>query len=134
MTAATEKIPVAIAREVDGDAVQPRRKRGITAETREAAVRADKRILSDLFGVGAVAQQAEGGGENFYPMALHDFNERGLVAGVETLDEGRVVVARGCVWSEGGVRGRGLVLGLGRGWGIGVVHAVGVTLARASEI
>jgi hypothetical protein len=32
------------------------------------------------------------------------------------------------------VRGRGLVLGLGRGWGIGVVHAVGVTLARASEI
>lgn len=134
VSAATEKIPVAIAREVDGDAVQPRRKRGITAETREAAVRADKRILSDLFGVGAVAQQAEGGGENFYPMALHDFNERGLVAGVETLDEGRVVVARGCVWSEGGVRGRGLVLGLGRGWGIGVVHAVGVTLARASEI
>ena len=47
--------------------------------------------MSDLFGVGAVAQQAEGGGENFYPMALHDFNERGLVAGVETLDEGRVV-------------------------------------------
>ena len=133
MSAATEKIPVAIAREVDGDAVQPRRKRGITAETREAAVRADKRILSDLFGVGAVAQQAEGGGENFHPMALHDFNERSLVAGVETLDEGRVV-ARGCVWSEGGVRGRGLVLGLGRGWGFGVVHAVVVTLARARWI
>jgi hypothetical protein len=45
----------------------------------------------------------------------------------------RVVSRRG-VWSEGGVRGRGLVLGLGRGWGFGVVHAVAVTLARAREI
>ena len=56
MSVATEKIPVAIAREVDGDAVQPRRERGVAAETREAAVGADKGILSDLFGVGVVTQ------------------------------------------------------------------------------
>lgn len=135
VSAATKKIPVAIAREVDGDAVQPRRERGIAAETREAAVRANKRILSDFFGVGAVAQQTKGGGENFHPMALHDFNEGGFVADLEALDEDRVVF-RWCVGDGGGVLGcrRGLVLGLGRGWGFGVVHAVAVTLARARWI
>jgi hypothetical protein len=45
MTATTEKIPVAIAREIYGDAVQPRCERGVATKTREAAVRADKGYL-----------------------------------------------------------------------------------------
>ena len=60
MTAAAEKIPVAVAREIDGDAVEPGGERGIAAEAREAAVGADEGVLRDFLGVGAVAQQAEG--------------------------------------------------------------------------
>jgi len=102
----TKKIPIAIAREVDGDAVQPRRERGIAAEMREAAVRADKSILSDFLSVGAVAEQAQSCGKNFHPVARHDFNEGGLIAGLEAFDEG-CVVARRRGGSSGGVRGRG---------------------------
>ena len=52
-----EEIPVAVAREIHGDAVEPGGERGISAETREPAVRTDEGILGELFGIGAIAEQ-----------------------------------------------------------------------------
>jgi hypothetical protein len=71
--------------------VQPRCERGVATKTREAAVRADKRILSDLFFVVAVTKQAEGRSKNFHPMAFHGFNEGGFLAGLYALFEVRLV-------------------------------------------
>ena len=59
-------------------------------------MRADKRILSDLYVVGAVTKQAEGRSKNSHLMALHGFNEGRFVTGLEALDEVRVV-SRWCV-------------------------------------
>ena len=49
-----EKIPIAVAREIEGYPVQPGGERSVAPETGEAAVRADKRVLGDLLGVGPV--------------------------------------------------------------------------------
>ena len=86
-----EKIPVAVAREIDGDAVQPRRERRIAAEAAEGAVSPNKSVLRDFLGIGAVAEIGERDGEHFFPIALHDFNKRAGVAGVEPLNQPGVV-------------------------------------------
>jgi hypothetical protein len=73
---------------------------------REAAVRADESVLRDLLGIGAVAQEGEGGAEDFFPVTRHDLEKRGFVAGVEARDERRIV--RGLRPGEFGAFGGGL--------------------------
>src|SRR6186713_1783555 len=49
LTTTAEEIPVAIPREVNGDAVQPRGERRIATKVGESAVSADKSVLGDFF-------------------------------------------------------------------------------------
>src|SRR5690606_6066135 len=93
-------------------AVEPRGERGIAAEAGETAVRPDERVLGDLLGVGAVAQEREGDGEDLFAIAGHDFHERAFVTGVETTHEFGVV--GGFLL---GVRGTGAAFGRDAGLG-----------------
>jgi hypothetical protein len=69
-------------------------------------VGADERVLGDFFGVSAVAEQGEGEAVDFLAVALHDFGERGFVAGEEAADERRIVGGFG--FGGGCALGRGL--------------------------
>ncbi len=89
--AATEEIPIAVAREIEGDAVQPRRQRGIAPKTAQRPMRPDECVLRNLVGVGPVVQHSERDGKKPLAVARNDFVERRRVAGVETQNEPRVM-------------------------------------------
>jgi len=92
MTAAAEVIPVAVAREVKRDAVQPRRQGGIAAESPESPVCAHESILRDLLRVGMAAQKSRRESVEGLAVACHDLEERGFVPGAESADQFRIVL------------------------------------------
>ncbi len=95
----TQKIRIAVARKIEGDAVQPSGERGFTPETRQATIGTDEGILGDFFGVSVVAQQGKRDGEHFPPMTPDNFDEGRLVASVKAPDQ-LGVVHRRCAWNE----------------------------------
>lgn len=72
--------PVSLERLVDGDAIEPRKGSGVSAEALEIAPRLDERVLRGLFNVPVVIEQAR---ENSSDAALEEADEvceRGQVA------------------------------------------------------
>ena len=85
MPAPPEEIPVAVAREVEGDAIEPGGQRGIAAEPAQSAIGADKGILRDFFRVSGIPQKIESQPVDPAAIARDDFIEGGFVAGDEPL-------------------------------------------------
>lgn len=63
----------------------------------------DERILSNLFGVGVVAEERERDREDFIAVSSHDFNKRGFVASEKAADEFGIM--RGVSGGSGRTRG-----------------------------
>lgn len=71
--------PVAVAREVEHDAVQPGLERRVASEVVETTVRADERILSNLLGIGKVVELGGRYGMYHRAMARHNLREGELI-------------------------------------------------------
>ena len=80
-------IPVAVAGEIRGDLVKPRRKGGIAAEIAQPAVRADEGVLRDFLGVLRVAEELVNHRVDAAPVSAHHLVKRSRVPVLETGDE-----------------------------------------------
>ncbi len=98
----------AIDAEVDGDAVEPGRKGRVALEVDELAVGLDEGVLYDVHGFVAVAQHAEGDGEEAPLVRDHELLKSVGVAGLGLVDE--ILVA-------GPIAGAALVVGGSDGLG-----------------
>ena len=83
MPAAAEEIPIAVAGEIERNAVEPGRKGGVATETDEPAIGADEGVLRDFLGVGGVVQEIECQTINLASVAGDYLGEGGFVTGGE---------------------------------------------------
>jgi hypothetical protein len=70
---------VSVAREVDGDPVQPGRERTVPAKAGDAPISPHKGILDDFFGIVPVAEQRVSDGEQPFAIPFNDLGEGGFV-------------------------------------------------------
>jgi hypothetical protein len=90
LPAAAEEIPVAVAGEIDGDAVEPGGQRGVTAEFRETAMSAEEGVLDDFLGVGVIMKQVHHRREDLGLIAFHDGEKGGIITGIKTTHQFRI--------------------------------------------
>jgi len=80
------EVPIAIAGQVDRDAVEPRPQRRFAAEGGEAAMRPDEGVLHDLLRVTVVVQHIEDDIEDPVAVIGHDLDKGVLIAIHESVD------------------------------------------------